>query len=148
MHSQEQGFTLIELVLVVALIGIFSVLALPRLSSNVVSYASQQAMEAGHSQVQMGLQDYAADQMALNAIESYPSLLENVDYADGTPASAASPLFSSVLTPGLSKQWFKVDDDCYAFDSNDNDAFDDGIDAEFQYSSATGDFLAIADCGA
>lgn len=147
MNRVQRGFTLIELVLVIAILGVLAVAALPSLFDVSLTAARTNSMKATAAAVQTGLSLYAASQLAAGAAESYPALLETTDLADGTAASGTNQVFNQVLQTGVSGQWFKVDDDCYAFDTNGNATLDNGTDLEFQYVNTSGTFNQVADCG-
>lgn len=143
-----RGFTLIELVLVIAILGVLAVVALPTLFNVSLTAARDNTMKATQGSVQAGLSLYGADQLAQGNALSYPALLETSDYADGAAASGTAPMFNNVLQNGVNAQWFKIDDDCYAYDVNGDGTLDNGTgDTEFQYSSANGTFLEVANCG-
>ncbi len=146
--KKSEGFTLIELVLVIAILGVLAVTALPNLFDLSLTQARTNSRDAVVGAVQAGLSLFAANQLAAGSAESYPTLLETTDLANGTAASRIVVLFNQVLQNGVNSQWFKVDDDCYAYDTNANAAFNDGTDVEYQYvGSTTGTFLGVADCG-
>lgn len=148
MQRKNRGFTLIELVLVIAILGVLAVTALPNLFDVSLTSARTNARDAVAGAIQAGLSLYAANQIAAGNAESYPTLLETTDLADGTAASRTVPLFNQVLQNGVSSQWFKVDDDCSSYDTNGNGVRNDGVDVEYQYvGGTTGTFLGVADCG-
>lgn len=147
MNLNHKGFTLIELVLVIAILGVLAVSALPNIFDISLTSARNNARDGVVGAIQSGLSLYAANQIASGSAESYPPLLETSDLADATAAARTVALFNQVLQNGVTAQWFKIDDDCYAFDTNGNAALNQGTDVEYQYSSTNGTFLGVSDCG-
>ncbi|OGQ07719.1 MAG: hypothetical protein A3G32_02965 [Deltaproteobacteria bacterium RIFCSPLOWO2_12_FULL_40_28] len=146
--KNSKGFTMVELVLVIAVLGILAISAMPNMFSVSLTTARSNSMDAVVGAVQAGLSLYASEQVASTGTESYPSLLETTDLADGTPATRTNRMFDNILQNGVSNQWFKLDDDCYAYDTDGDGSFDDGSDSEFQYTSGTtGSFVLSSDCG-
>src|SRR5436309_16082204 len=88
------GFTLIELVLVIAILGILAVAALPSLFNISLTTAKNNSMAAVVGAVQTGLSLYAANQVSQGSAVSYPATL---DSAAAGAASGAAPLFGTVL---------------------------------------------------
>lgn len=139
------GFTLIELVLVIAVLGILAVVAMPSLFDISLNTARTNSMNATAGAVRTGLSLYASTLVSQGQAASYPNPLDAA--ADGAPATGTSPLFSSVLMTGVTGQWFKISATCYAFDSNGNNALDAGtVDTYFQYDNTLGTFNQISSC--
>lgn len=145
----ERGFTLIELVLVIALLGILAVTAFPTFFNISLTSARTNARDAVAGAVRSGLSLYAANEVAGGAAVSYPTDMDAVDAsAANQVGSNTNRLFSTVIQNGVtSSQWSKLDADCYSFDTSGNGSHTEGTDAEYQYTSADGTFLGVADCG-
>lgn len=146
--NDADGFTLIELVLVIAVLGILAVSAMPNLFDVSLTNARTNSRDASVGAVQAGLSLYGANEVSQGNAESYPTNLETTDLADGTAASRTVPLFNAVLQGGVTAQWFKIDDDCYSYDTDGDKTLDNPGDAEYQYTGGTtGTFLGVTDCG-
>ncbi|PIR21183.1 MAG: hypothetical protein COV45_00115 [Deltaproteobacteria bacterium CG11_big_fil_rev_8_21_14_0_20_47_16] len=141
---KQGGFTLIELVLVIAILGVLAVAALPNLFNITLSTARQNAEDAVVGAVQTGISLYAANQVASGNTVSYPATL---DAAAAGAASKAAPLLGSVLTNGVTSKWSKISDTCYAADTSGDGAFGAG-DNTYKYTPASGTFQYAAADGA
>lgn len=131
--KRQSGFTLIELVLVVAILGVLAMAALPKLFNVQLSSAKSAAKQAVVGAVQTGIAMKGAEEVAQGNSISYPAALDGA--AVGV-ASNANPLFGTVIaTPVTAAQWFKVAANCYAYDTTGNAALDVGDDL-YKYDSA------------
>jgi prepilin-type N-terminal cleavage/methylation domain-containing protein len=141
--SREMGFTLIELVLVIAILGILAVAALPSLFNISLSTAKNNSMSMTVASIQEGISLYAANQVALGNNVSYPTALDAV--SGPVSASGLAPLFGNVLQAPVASQWFKKSANCYWYDFLGTGVYGAG-DTYFQYTPATGTFVQIASC--
>lgn len=134
--GDKKGFTLIELVLVIAILGVLAVVAMPNIFSVSLTTAQQNARDAVVANVQTGLSLYAASQLSQGNPESYPAALDTV--ANGTAASRATPLFTTVIKGGVTRSWTKKSGTCYTWTEGG------GAD-DYAYNSTAGTFVYDAD---
>ena len=70
--TNQDGFTLIELIMVMIILGILAAVAIPRYSST-IDRAEEAAENAIIAQVEAGLEVYATEQLLDNGRRSWPS---------------------------------------------------------------------------
>ncbi len=137
--KRNHGFTLIELVLVIALLGILAAAALPKLFSISTTTARENARSATLGAVQAGISTYAADQVSQGLALTYPATLDSraVDATSGN----ATPFFGNVIQGGSTmKGWTKKSETCFHFDNG-------GTTEYYVYSSTAGTFInQVAAC--
>lgn len=130
----QKGFTLIELVLVITILGILAVTALPNFLD-----VSQNAQDASRMGIVGSVREGINLQKAQNLVQVgppgvFPPSLDAA--ADGTIASSASPIFGSILHhPVTSDKWTKVNTTTYNYT-------DGSTTLTYTYNPATGTFAA------
>ncbi|MBI2338972.1 MAG: type II secretion system protein [Deltaproteobacteria bacterium] len=140
----QKGFTLIELVLVITILGILAVAALPQFI-NVTTEAEQASMAGVVGSVRAGIALYRANDLITNgAPGEYPNAADIGTAADlddeaaGATAAAATPFFVNVLQAG-------VTDDSWTKDAADVNVyiFDDGTTTyTYTYDDVAGTFTS------
>ena len=128
----RKGFTLVELVLFIAILGVLAVTALPNIFNISLTNARANARDAVVAAVQTGLSLYAANQVSQGNAISYPAALDG--QADGTAASRSNPLYTNVLQAGVTRDWTKVNSTCYTYTGG-------GVSDEYEYDNTNGTFL-------
>lgn len=121
----KKGFTLIELVLVIAILGILAVTALPRFL-DLSTQAEQASRDGVLGAVRAGIALFRAnDMVSSGGAGSYPPTLDS--NADNT---ACATCFSNILSnPINDASWTRVTATQYSFN--------DGVNAPFVYNYST-----------
>jgi len=130
--KNRKGFTLIELVLVIAILGVLAVSALPNIFNISLTTARQNARDAVVGAVQAGLSLYGASQISTSGTESYPADMDGE--ADATAAARDHPMFDVIVKGGVTRDWTKKTDACYTYTGG-------GATDDYSYTSATGTFI-------
>jgi len=126
---KNRGFTLIELILVIAILGILAVSAMPKIFS-ITNEANIAAGEGVVANVLVGITLYGSKQMASTGVERYPSVLDSV--GTNTNCSSSNVCFADVVKDGVTRDWKKQTSTKYQHIPTTN---------VFEYDSANGTFL-------
>lgn len=133
----KKGFTLIELVLVITILGIIAISALPTFS-NVTTQAERASKDAVAGAIQTSTQLFRANDMATNGPPgNYPAELDST--AQNTACTPTTPCFGTILSSAISdnvngRGWTKVDTTTYTFNDGSNTF-------TFVYSLVNGTFM-------
>ncbi|PIR26906.1 MAG: hypothetical protein COX62_09150 [Deltaproteobacteria bacterium CG_4_10_14_0_2_um_filter_43_8] len=125
----QKGFTLIELVLVIAILGILAIAAMPRFLELATS-AEQASRDGVIGAVRAGVQLSRANDMIENGgTGSYPAALDTA-----AVGACAGDCFNGILANGIDDaSWQKVDTTTYSFDDGNGAV-------NYSYTQATGLF--------
>lgn len=113
---RHKGFTLIEVVLLILVLGILAVLALPRYL-DLSAEAELTAKDGVVGAVRAGIAMHRAEEMiATGAAGAYPDKLDDV--SNDTACGEGKPCFSNVVIHSVEDaRWRKVNDTTYSFSS-------------------------------
>jgi prepilin-type N-terminal cleavage/methylation domain-containing protein len=136
--KKKRGFTLVELVLVIAILGVLAVAALPSYFNISLTTARRNAMEGTVGAIQAGISLYAANQVAGGSAISYPTVLDSA--SSPSDANVTNALFGDVLQNGVTAKWFKRTSTTYSYDTDGSGDYGSGSDTCFVYTSASGTF--------
>ncbi len=111
-HPHRKGFTLIELILVIAILGLLAITALPKFL-DVATNARIAVLRGVEAAVRAGLQVYYSNNVVNGGAGSYPATL---DAASDAACSDANVCFTTVLTNGVSDgNWARSSATWYTF---------------------------------
>lgn len=127
---KSKGFTLIELVLVITILGIIAVVAVPQFT-NLRAQAQTAAREGVVGGVRSAIAVRRAENLANNVAPVNPATLDAA-LAD-TTAGPANPFFGNVLADG-------VTDDRWSKDAADASIYVYTDGTEYDYNDANGSF--------
>ena len=99
MFKREKGFTLIELIMVIVLLGLLAVVAIPQYT-NLQSQAKTAAELGVVGGVRSGIYTKYAANLANNVTPAYPASL-----GGSGNCTSASPCFANVLSQGVTQDW-------------------------------------------
>lgn len=131
MSTKSKGFTMVELVLVIAILGILAVAALPTFIS-VTSEARNASRDGVAAAVRTGVMLYRGNRIAYGLTDVYPA---NLTGASVAACSVANPCFGNALTdPVTDGAWaVTVVNDTFTYTNG-------GTVTTYDYTSATGTF--------
>lgn len=129
--NNQKGFTLIELILVIAILGILAVVALPQFQS-LTSEANNAARDGVVGAVRSGIQTAYAKNLMTGG--TYPTHLDAITGAATAGAGGAAFFVNVLQQPGVTdSKWSKTADDVYVFTA-------DGTTSTYTYDSTAGTF--------
>ena len=122
----NEGFSLVELIIVMVLIGILAAVAIPKMG-NTISSGEEASENAVLAALESAVEMYAMDQVVLNSTRSYPQ--NPFDHMEKAPKS-----YTGIGVPDFDGEWVFTTDNHIAHQRNDNNRF------KWYYNSSTGEF--------
>lgn len=126
--KNQQGFTLIELVLVIVILGILAVAALPTFT-DMSTQAATASMNGVVGAVRSGIGIYYSNELAQGRNGTYPAALGGTGQC-----TAAAPCFGAVITNGVTDDRWSANGTTFTYTGP-------GVTESFDYDPAAGTFI-------